>query len=341
MPARSGRRLTHRVGAVATAALIGPLAFTAVSGTASAAGYRSASNGATVVGVKWLAKNSQFDVTIRSKALGTTKKVRVLVPRTWKRNATRTWPVLYAYHGGRDNHTSWTRSTDIEGMARQYDVMVVMPAGDNGSYTDWYNDGRGGIPKWETFHTLEVRELMERNFRAGGARACMGNSSGGQGCVTYAARHPRMFRHAASFSGLLSMLAPGIPPLLLYTMAGAKGVDPYDVYGDPVKDRANWKAHDPTSLAGRLRGTKLYISSGTTGRPGPFEKPGMPPWDIGLTSERGIGYSVRVFHDELRRLRIPVTAHIYGDGRHSWPYWIRESRTVWPSLMKSIGARRF
>lgn len=341
MPARSWRRPTRRAGVVAAAALIGPLSLTAVTGSAEAAGYKRASNGASVAGFKWIKKGSQFDVTINSNALGGKYKVRVLVPKTWRGNSRRSWPVLYAYHGGRDTWVSWTRSTDIEGLARRYDTMVVMPAGNNGSYTNWWNGGRGGKPKWETFHTLEVRELVERNFHAGGARACMGNSSGGQGCITYAARHPRMFRYAASYSGVLSLLSPGIPSLLLYTMSGDPKINPYDIYGHPVLDRANWVAHDPTSLAARLRGTRLYFSSGTTGQPGPFEKPNMPPWDIGLVSERGVGYSNQVFRDRLQQLRIPFNAHIYGNGRHSWPYWIREMNTAWPSIMKTIGARRF
>jgi S-formylglutathione hydrolase FrmB len=335
MPARPWRR--NAIALLAAAALTSPLGIT----TASAAGYQPASNGARIVGVNWVKTGSQFDFTIQSNALGGQYRVRVLVPKTWRANSTRTWPTLYAYHGGRDNYTSWTRSTDIEGLARQYDVMVVIPAGNNGSYTDWWNGGRGGRPKWETFHTLEVRELVERNFRAGGSRACMGNSSGGQGCVTYAARFPRMFRHAASYSGVLSILAPGIPPLLLYTMLGTPGVNPLDVYGNPFTDRHNWEAHDPTTLAGRLRGTKLYISSGTTGNPGPFDPPNLPLWDIGLVSERGVGYSNQVFRDKLRQLNVPVAAHLYGDGRHSWPYWIREMNTVWPSLMSTVGARRF
>ena len=48
-----------------------------------------------------------------------------------------------------------------------------MPEGANGSYTDWYNYGKGGVPKWETFHTKEVIQLMERNYHAGTARAVM------------------------------------------------------------------------------------------------------------------------------------------------------------------------
>lgn len=341
MPALSRHRPARRVAMVAATALMAPLAVSAVSDSADAASYRRASNGARVVGFKWLKKGRQFDITVQSNALGSRQKVRVLVPRTWRPKAKRTWPVLYAYHGGRDKWISWTRSTDIESLAWKHDVMVVMPEGANGSYTNWWNDGRRGKPMWETFHTLEVRELVERNFHAGGSRACMGNSSGGQGCITYAARFPRMFRFAASYSGVLSLLAPGMPPMLLYTMMGTPGVDPMDIYGNPVFDRHNWVAHDPTSLARRLRGTKLFISSGTTGQPGPYEPKNMPPWDIGLVSERGVGYSNNVFRNKLRQLNIPVTAHIYGNGRHSWPYWIREMKFVWPSIMSTIGARRF
>src|SRR5690349_15974861 len=96
MPARSWRALPRRVGAIAAAALIGPLALTAVTDSASAAGYARSSTGATVAGVKWVKKGSQFDFTINSKALGGKYSVRVLVPKSWKRTAKRTWPVLYA-----------------------------------------------------------------------------------------------------------------------------------------------------------------------------------------------------------------------------------------------------
>ena len=35
--------------------------------------------------------------------------------------------------------------------------------------------------------------------------------------------------------------------------------------------RANWRAHDPLDLTGKLRGTRLYLSSGTTGLPGALD----------------------------------------------------------------------
>ena len=53
-----------------------------------------------------------------------------------------------------------------------------------------------------------------------------------------------------------------------------------------------------------------------------------------------IGANNKEFEKRLDRLGIPHTAHLYGDGRHNWPAWIRESEFVWPALMKSIGAAR-
>jgi S-formylglutathione hydrolase FrmB len=296
---------------------------------------RAADDGARIVAQEWL-DSATFDFTVDSVAVGSRQKVRVLVPRGWSARSTRTWPVLYAFHGGRDTYVSWTRSSDIKSVASAYGVIVVMPEADDGSYTDWWNYGRGGIPKWETFHMSEVRQLVERNYRASGVRACMGLSSGGQGCVTYAARHRGAFRYAASYSGILSLRSPGIPALLLATdLVNAQ--DPFRVYGIPGVDDANWRAHDPVALAPRLRGTGLYISSGTTGRPGPLDDGSTV---VGGPIEVPIGATNVVFRDRLRRLGIPVTAHLYGPGTHSWPYWNREMKTAWPLLMAAIGATR-
>ncbi|MCW2886439.1 MAG: hypothetical protein QOE54_1783 [Streptosporangiaceae bacterium] len=338
MPSSSPRRGLRRTGAIVSAAAL--TAGLAPIGTAQAAvTFKAADDGAKITGYKWYGK-SEFDFTVKSPALGgASQKVRVLVPKTWSFTAKRTWPTLYAYHGGRDGYVSWTRSTDIEAYAAKYDVMVAMPEGSNGSYTDWWNGGKGGSPKWETFHTMEVRQLLERNYHSGGLRAAMGNSSGGGGAITYAARHPGMFKYAASFSGVLSMRSPGIPALLMYTNISAS--NPFDIWGYPELDDANWAAHDPYALAAKLKGTKLFFSSGTTGQPGPGDDPNLAPWDIGLLSERAVGQTAIEFRDRLNALKIPYTSHIYGNGRHAWPAWIREFHSQWTSIMAALGAKKF
>jgi len=256
-------------------------AFTVVgTGVAEAAGrtkFKKANDGAAFTGYKWLAKNKrQVDFSIKSPALGgKTVKARVLLPKKWSMKAKRTWPVVYVFHGGHDKWTSWTKNTTIEQAVAKWDVIVVMPEGDNGSYTDWYNYGKGGVPKWETFHTKELTQLMERNLRASRVRGAIGNSSGGQGAMTYAARFPGIYKYAASLSGLLDLRAPGIPVMLSNINSG-NGQDPDAIWGRYPEDIENWKQHNPYDLAAALRGTKIFFSSGTSGKPGPATRRTSP-----------------------------------------------------------------
>ena len=51
-------------------------------------------------------------------------------------------------------------------------------AGDTGWYSDWWNDGQGGAPAWETFHLRELRPLLEQGYGAGQRRVVAGLSHG-------------------------------------------------------------------------------------------------------------------------------------------------------------------
>lgn len=106
------------------------------AGRALAAGpaVATAADGARVTGERW---SGGRDLAVSSPAPDTTAPVRVLLPRGWSRSVTRTWPVVYAYHGGRDTYVSWTRSRYIEQLAAGYGVMVAMP--DTG-FAGWFAD---------------------------------------------------------------------------------------------------------------------------------------------------------------------------------------------------------
>ncbi|MFC5829440.1 alpha/beta hydrolase [Nonomuraea insulae] len=112
----------------------------------------------------------RMELTIRSDALAATTKVRLLLPRGWESRTD--WPVLWLSHGGLDDHTSWTTRTDVEALTSDTGVLVVMPDGGRcGSYSDWWNGGAGGPPRWETYHLKELLPLLEARYRAGGRRA--------------------------------------------------------------------------------------------------------------------------------------------------------------------------
>ncbi|MFG2090091.1 MULTISPECIES: alpha/beta hydrolase-fold protein [unclassified Spirillospora] len=302
---------------------------------AGAGGYAKAPDGAAITGVKKI--NSRiFDVTIASPALGAEVKTRVMVPESWKSKTTKTWPVVYAYHGGNNKYTSWTKDSNIEQVIGPYNAMVVMPEGGwNGSYTNWYNGGKGGIPEWETFHIREVIPLMERNFHAGSVRAAIGLSSGGQGAITYAERHAGMFKYAASYSGALNITAPGMP-IILTSMNREAGTA---IWGDPITARANWRAHDATVMVSKLKGTGVYVSSGN-GKPGPFDPPDAPPHDAGRIGEQLSGTMAENFVAAAKKAGVPVTSNLYGPGMHNWKYWRRELVRSWPAIAASIGARK-
>ncbi|HEX8805254.1 MAG TPA: alpha/beta hydrolase family protein [Acidimicrobiales bacterium] len=303
----------------------------------------SADTGATVVG-ETRVDDRTIDLAISSPGIDTpTRTVRLLLPPGWSRTSLRTWPTLWLLHGGLGDHLDWTANTDVAQLTEGRDVIVVMPdACGCGSYTDWYNDGAGGVPRWETFVTTEVRQILERGYRAGPRRAAAGNSAGGMAAVKFAARHPGLYRAAASFSGGLSLLyeAPeGQPqidgPDLVKLGAAFCGIDWAAIWGDPEvpAGRAVWEANDPYHLAPELGGVALYVAAGD-GTRGPLD----PLGDPGLVDpvEALARPQVEAFAGRMAELGLPVTTHLYA-GTHTWPYWERELHAAFEPLMAALG----
>lgn len=279
-----------------------------------------------------------------SHALGGVAPVRLLPPPDFARRPRARWPVLYLLHGANDSYVSWTRSTDVEALTARTDLLVAMPeAGMAGFYSNWWNYGRGVVPGWETFHLRELPEVLNRGLRAGSRRAVAGLSMGGFGALSYAGRHPGMFRAAASFSGILETtyphaapLAPTIPDLILGILSSA-GYDPLRLWGDPTRQAEIWAAHNPYDLLPRLRGVRLFVAAGN-GYPGPLDPPGTPRNSLGALIERGLYPTSLASVAKASRLGIHVATHFYGNGTHDWPYWRRDPHHAFPLLARSIGA---
>ena len=289
------------------------LAVTGVAGTASAPSCSARATGqagAYVVSEERISDRI-VDLTVQSPALGRTAIVRLITPRGWdQRRHGQRWPVLYLLHGCCDTPDSWTRETDVEEIAALRNVLVVTPeGGEVGWYSNWWNHGAGGPPAWETFHLTEVRRLLERGYGAGKRRVIAGLSMGGAGAMTYAARHRRMFRAAASYSGVVHPLADPYGLLGAFRDFGAE--DPYAIWGDPLAQIDIWTDHDPVYLAPSLRGKQLFLAVGN-GEAGPFDPPGTFDGDEAFLQGQSIALFAR-----LRQLRIPVTTDFYGPGTHT------------------------
>ena len=157
-----------------------------------------ADDGARIVGIQTIDGRTR-DLTVESPAVGTVM-VRLLLPSTFADQPTARFPVLYLLHGGGGEYTDWTTNTDVEAFTAPTRLLVVMPAAVTSTMgelgTDRPHGGTGGSTAWETFHLTELRQLLERNWQAGDARAIAGLSLGGLGTVNYAGRHPDLLRRS-------------------------------------------------------------------------------------------------------------------------------------------------
>ncbi|WP_432103097.1 alpha/beta hydrolase [Streptomyces sp. bgisy091] len=314
------------------ATVLATLAPTAPAVAADAHRYTKP-RGAEVVAVTQVA-DRQVDLSVKSAALGgRTVEVRLLTPDGWNpHDRHRHWPTLWLLHGCCGDYTSWTAMTDVAETDSLRDVLVVMPeAGWNGWYSDWWNHGEGGDPAWETFHTVELRHLLERDWGAGRDRVVAGLSMGGQGALLYAARHPGMFKATAAYSGSAHPLLNDESVDRVLGFFAGQGDDPLRVWGDPVAQRRIWKAHDPFHLAERLKPVPVYLSSGD-GTTGPLDVPGSTS-----ALEADFNRQNHALAAELKRVGAKhVTTHFYGPGTHAWAYWERELHASLPMLLSAL-----
>lgn len=277
-------------------------------------------------------------ISVTSRAIPGPANVRILLPSDYTTHPHRRYGVLYLLHGTSGGAADWTTSGGAEQVTAGRPLIVVMPDiglnGDGGGWcTNWVH---GAHEQWETFHIDQLVPWVDANLRTvpqRGARAIAGLSQGGFCAMSYAARHPDLFGLALSYSGAVDTVYDlaahaEFVPVLTAIETGLDHVAPGSIFGSAVTDEINWAAHDPTTLAGNLRWTKLWLFTGN-GAPGPLD-PALGVGTVGTvgasTIEAGVHVMTTLFHQRLEKLGIPSAFDDYGPGTHSWPYWARDLR---------------
>jgi len=260
-------------------------------------------------------------LTLVSPALGGATHVRVLLPDGYAASRRR-YPVLYLLHGYTDSYLSWSTRSDVVAYARRLPLIVVMPDGANG----WYTDPAGAGPRWEDYDVGELIPYVDAHYRTVPRRAgrdVAGLSMGGLGAFDLAARHPDLFVAAASFSGALDLAALEAPAdrFLFPTLS---------FFGDPRAEGWRWDGHNPVALASNLRGLRLYLASGD-GQPGPLD--GARLGGGADPIERYAHGALVDMAAALRGAGVPATVEDYGPGTHSWPYWQRDLHRALPLIL--------
>jgi S-formylglutathione hydrolase FrmB len=262
--------------------------------------------------------------------------VRVLFPTGYDPRSSRRYPVLYLLHGCCDDWRSWTDKGAAEALTANLPLIVVMPDASarntqDGWYSDWYNGGSFGDPRWESYHIGQLIPWIDSHYRtvaSRAGRAIAGLSMGGFGTMSYAARHPDLFVAAAAFSGAVDSNDPAPVGALAFGGNGA-------TWGQRWSDEVRWRAHNPWDLAGNLRGLSLTLRTGDGTPGGPYDAP--PPTSLGQDAIEAVVHRQMVnMHERLDDLQIAHTWQDYGPGTHDWPYWQRDLKLTLPSIMATF-----
>ena len=215
------------------------------------------------------------------------------------------FPVWYLLHGLSDNHTAWTRRTSLERYLGNLPLIVVMPDGGRGFYTDSATEPAGAF---ETFILRDLVGFVDRTFQTRAereGRVISGLSMGGFGAIKLASKHPEMFCAAASHSGALWRPSD---------LDNYRGSELQRVFGDDPAGGSD----DIFTLAARLAGKKT------------------PALRIDCGTEDYLLAPNRVFHAHLEKLGI---AHEYEEfpGGHDWAYWDRRVQEAIAFFGRKLG----
>ena len=201
----------------------------------------------------------------------------------------RPYRAFYLLHGLSDDHSIWMRRTSIERYVSGLPLVVVMPDGGRGFYT---NAAEGFAYEDDLIH--DVVGLIDRTFPVKAeksGRAIGGLSMGGYGAIKVALKHPNLFASANSHSGAVGFLRP---------RPGGGGLEP--------------------------EFARIFGKSPAGGPEDPFaivEKTDhgiIPALRLDCGRDDFLLAQNRAFHEHLNKLGI---IHEYAEfpGGHEWGYW--------------------
>ncbi|MFE9784695.1 alpha/beta hydrolase [Nocardia salmonicida] len=274
-----------------------------------------------------------IDVGVYSPAMDIVTRVRVL--RAADPNAPA--PTLYLLNGvGGGSDGNWLDRTDVVEFFKDKQVNVVIPFGGAGSYfADWRTDDPVlGKQRWTTFLTKELPPVIDKEFDGTGANAIAGLSMAGTSVFQLALAEPGLYRAIGSYSGCVRTSDPR-GQAIVRTVVGSRLGNAANMWGPPTDPE--WSDNDPYLHAESLRGTDVYISSGT-GIPGPYDNifAQGDPMQMSMQVLFGAGLEAvtnlctQQLRDRLQSLGIPATVDMRPNGTHSWGYWEQDMHKSWP-----------
>lgn len=296
--------------------------------------------GATIVEQQAVTART-VELTVDTPSFTSPAKVEVTLPIGYSEQPDRRWPVTYFLSGLNGNQTAFRIGNNGEALTTNYESIVVSPNGNIGNnagiWSDWYNYGAGGPPRYETFVIDQLIPLIDANFRTTADRAhrvMTGTSMGGYGALMMAARHPDQFTAVAAFSGvpdsnwIVTESTFSAFPLFNLSVPDA-------VYGPRLTEEVRWRGHNPVDLAENLRGLDVQMFSGN-GVPG-LQELNEPLVTPGCAVEAGaVRPENESLHRSLLELGIAHTYTVYNWGCHTSALVQQQLKEALPRLSQRL-----
>jgi putative tributyrin esterase len=235
-------------------------------------------------------------VNLHSQITGMDLPYTVILPRGYGLFTSRkNYPVLYLLHGHGGDHSSWIANTPLTTYASNFNLIIVLPEGQDGWYTD---SATVNGAKHESYIVKELIPDVESRFRVireRSGRAIGGYSMGGYGAFKFALKHPDLFVFAGSMSGAFDAPMRNDDPSIRQTFGQPN---------NPVRD-----ANNLAKLANGLPNATLPYLYFDCGKEDPWLK---------TNRELASTFSTLGIKHDYREL----------SGAHDWGYWSRQVLVV-------------
>ena len=232
--------------------------------------------------VKYIIAN-EYNLEIQTTNLPKPNNVVVITPKHYQKDKAK-YPLVFMLHGWSGDQNQWKTTADLHYYANKYGFIIVCP---DGLYDSWYVDSKSDekINYEKYFFDDLYKEIVNRYKVDTGNVFITGLSMGGFGAITYFTRHTKLFRAAASTSGILDITK----------FQGKWGMDKVFVSED------EYIMYSPINNLYRLENLnkKILIDCG----------------------EQDFAYTVnKEFYEKCKELKIP-SVFFSGEGNHSHTYW--------------------
>ena len=267
-------------------------------------------------------------------------------------------PTYYLLNGagGSEQNTDWlaqAAGTIYKTLGNEPVNVVIPMEGAFSYYVDWLtvpekNRYLNGKQMWSTFLAKELPQSIEPYMNANDKRAVSGFSMSATSSLLLAEHNPGFYDAVGSFSGCAATSTP-LPSFFVgLTVNRAGGIAPDQLWG-PMGSEYN-RYNDALVMAEHLRGTKLYISSGT-GLTSETDMIGYLKNNRGLNSSQAFSNHMTLLveggaiegamnactHDLRAKLNakgIPAHYNFRATGTHSWPSWLEDMRESWKTVIR-------